>query len=238
MGGELMDDAPNTAMVLAAGFGTRMGALTADRPKPLLTVGGKTLLDRALDECAAAGVSRAVVNLHYLGDMIRKALHERVMPAIVFSEETEILETGGGVANASPLLGEAPFFTMNADAVWTGMRPLPQLSSDWRDGIDALLLLAPVERAIGYTRAGDFFAGDDGGLTRRGDKARAPYVYTGAQIIRPEAFADAPDGAFSLNVIWDRLIAEGRIGAVVHDGEWVDVGTPDGLCLAERAVSA
>ncbi|MEL6794520.1 MAG: nucleotidyltransferase family protein, partial [Pseudomonadota bacterium] len=191
---------------------------------------------RALDECAKAGVSRAVVNLHYRGEMIREALQDRREPEILLSEETEILETGGGIIKALPHLGADPFFTMNADAVWIGARPLPRLAGAWRTGMDALLHLAPVSSAKGYTRAGDFFMDADHRLTRRGDRTSAPYVFTGAQIIRPEAFADAPGGAFSLNVIWDKLLAAGRLYGVAHDGEWVDVGTPEGLRLAEEAV--
>lgn len=228
---------PRRSMILAAGLGTRMGKLTAETPKPLLKVAGKTLIDHALEHCVAAGVEKVVVNLHYLGDQIRAALAERRSPEISFSEETEILETGGGVVRALPLLGEDPFFTMNSDAVWTGDPPLSILANEWRDGMGALLHLVARERAIGYSRKGDFFLADDGRLTRRGDSPTAPFVFTGAQIITPEAFANAPQGAFSTNVIWDVLIAEGRLFGVVHDGEWVDVGTPEGLRLAEVALS-
>lgn len=223
----------DTAMILAAGFGTRMGALTADRPKPLLEVAGKSLIWRTLDECVKAGVSRAVVNTHYRGDMIEGALASRDDLKIIISEETEILETGGGIAKALPFLGAKPFFSVNSDAIWTGPRPLPTLMSEWREDMGALLHLTPRENAIGYTRDGDFFMDVTGRLTRRVGASKAPFVFTGAQVIRPEVFVNAPSGAFSLNVIWDQLIASGRLFGVVHQGAWVDVGTPEGLRLAE-----
>ncbi len=228
---------PSAAMVLAAGFGTRMGALTRDRPKPLIPVAGRALIDHALDHVRDAGVPRAVVNLHYRGDQIRAHLAWRTAPLVAFSDEAEILETGGGIVRALPLLGPDPFFTLNADAVWTGPAPLPCLAAGWdATRMSALLHLVPRSAAIGYTRSGDFFCDADGRLSRRGVAAVAPYVFTGAQIIAPAAFADAPDGAFSTNLIWDRLIGQGRLFGVVHAGTWVDVGTPEGLLLAEAAL--
>ncbi|MFV0474779.1 MAG: nucleotidyltransferase family protein [Pikeienuella sp.] len=229
---------PSRAMVLAAGFGTRMGALTADRPKPLLPVAGRALIDHALDYLAAAGVARAVVNLHYRGEMIRAHLAGRAAPEITFSEEDEILETGGGLRKALPLLGEAPFFTINADAIWTEPAPLSPLVGAW-DGarMGALLLLTPRENAVSHAGRGDFFMEPDGRLRRRGAAEAAPYIFPGAQIIAPGAFADTPEGAFSTNLVWDRLIAEGRLYGAVHRGAWVDVGTPEGLAAAERALA-
>lgn len=223
-------------MVMAAGLGARMGALTADRPKPLLKVAGRALIDHALDRAAEGGAEQVVVNLHYRAEMLRAHLAGRA--GVVFSDETgALLETGGGVRKALPLLGPAPFFVLNSDAVWTGAAPLPALARAWREeAMDAVLLLVRAEDARGYTRSGDFFV-EDGAPVRRGDRPRAPYVYTGAQIIRPEAFADTPEGAFSTNLVWDRLLAAGRLGAVVHEGAWVDVGTPEGLEEAERAVA-
>ncbi|MGB0854100.1 MAG: nucleotidyltransferase family protein [Pikeienuella sp.] len=227
---------PKTAMVLAAGFGTRMGALTANKPKPLLEAGGRALIDHALARCTEGGVSRAVVNLHYLGEQIRQHLTGHVSPEIVFSEETEILETGGGLVQAAPLLGDDPIFTMNSDAIWTGPPPLPRLVEAWDPArMDALLLLVRREDAMGYARAGDFSL-NDGKLMRRGEASTAPYVYTGAQILSPAALAHGPAGAFSLNVIWDALLARGRLFGVVHDGGWVDVGSPEGLARAEEAL--
>lgn len=233
-----MSRAPEVAMVLAAGRGTRMGALSLARPKPLLEVGGRALIDHALDRLLAAGVRRAVVNLHWLGGMIRGHLAGRRAPEIVFSEEAELLETGGGVRRALPLLGPAPFFSLNADAVWTGPEPLPALAASWDAArMGALLQLAPRARAAAHAGRGDFFRGADGRLSRRGAAASAPYVFTGAQIVAPEAFAETPEGPFSTNLVWDRLIAEGRLYGQVHEGGWVDVGTPEGLRAAEAALA-
>lgn len=227
-------------MVLAAGFGTRMGALTKDRPKPLIEVAGRALIDHALDAVAAAGVEEAVVNLHYRGEQIAAHLAPRDAPRIVYSPEEEILETGGGVARALPLLGADPFFCLNADAIWTGAAPLPALAAAW-DGarMGALLHLVRREDAIGHKGLGDFHRNAAGALTRRGaaEGAGPPYVFTGAQILTPGAFDDAPAGAFSTNVVWDRLIEDGRLFGVVHEGAWVDVGTPEGVSLAEAALA-
>lgn len=230
--------APQTAMVMAAGFGTRMGELTATRPKPLLPVAGKALIDHALDYLTAAGVSRAVVNLHYRGGMIRDHLAGREAPDVVFSEEPEILETGGGVVKALPLLGDAPFWTMNSDAIFTGPPPLPPVTEAWDSTrMGALLLLVPLEATISHAGRGDFFMDAEGCLSRRGSAENAPYVYTGAQIIAPEGFGNAPEGAFSTNLIWDRLIEERRLFGVVHPGSWVDVGTAEGLRLATEVLA-
>lgn len=230
---------PSAAMILAAGFGTRMGALTDSRPKPLLRAGGRALIDHALSHVDAAGIGRAVVNLHYRGDQIRRHLAGRAQPEIVFSnEQPAILDTGGGIVRALPALGPAPFVAMNPDALFLGPNPLDALVAAWDPGrIEALLLLVPVARAVAYARTGDFFLETDGGAPiRRGTAAMAPFVYSGAQIISPSAFADAPEGPFSLNVIWDRLLAAGRLAAIGYRGTWVDVGTPEGLEAADRAL--
>lgn len=228
-------------MVLAAGFGTRMGALTRSRPKPLLRVAGRALIDHALDTAEAAGARRAVVNLHYLGGQIRAHLAGRVAPEIVFSEEApEILDTGGGVVQALPLLGSGAFFALNCDALFAGPNPLAALAGAWApERMDALLLLVAVGRARAYSRSGDFFLDAEGHAPRRrGAAASAPLVFSGAQILAPRALAGAPGGPFSLNLVWDRLIAEGRLGAVTYPGDWVDVGTPEGLAEAERTLAA
>ena len=230
---------PETAMILAAGLGTRMRPLTDTRPKPLLPLRGRPMIDLALDHAAAAGVRRAVVNLHYLGGMVRDHLARRAAPEILFSEEQpEILDTGGGIAHALPLLGAAPFHAVNSDAVWVGPNPLAVLAAAWAPArMDALLLLVPRGRARSYTRPGDFFLSGEGDApTRRGDAEAAPLVYSGAQIIAPGSFANAPSGAFSLNLIWDALLARGRLAAVTYPGIWVDVGTPAGLAVAESAL--
>ena len=230
---------PETAMVFAAGFGTRMGRLTRDLPKPLLTAGGATLLDHALDHLAEAGVSRAVVNLHYRGEQIRQHLDGRESPTVTFSEEApDILDTGGGCVQALAMLGPEAFVTLNADTVFLDANPISALVAAWDpDAADALMLLVPVSATIGYTRDGDFFLDEVARRPRRrGTAPRAPYVYAGAQIIKPGALADAPTGAFSLNVIWDRLLAEDRLLGAVYTGGWVDVGTPAGLELADQAL--
>ncbi len=225
-------------MVLAAGFGTRMRPLTETRPKPLIEVAGRALIDRALDHVAAAGVGRAVVNLHYRGCMIREHLAGRRRPAIAFSEEAPaILDTGGGIVAALPLLGAGPFLAVNADAVWAGPEPLALLAeAGLPEGALARLLVVPRAQARGHAGAGDF-APDGTGLRRRGAAAEAPLVYTGAQLIAPAAFEGAPAGSFSVNRVWDRLIAERRLAALVYPGTWVDVGTPAGIAEAEAALA-
>lgn len=217
---------PRALMLFAAGLGTRMGALTRDRPKPLITVGGTALIDHALAQIA--GVDRVVVNLHYLPDQIRAHLAGR--PDIRFSPETEtILETGGGLRQALPLLGPGPVFTLNSDAVWTGPPAIAQLAAAWDPRrMDGLLLLVPRDRAQGHRGAGDFLMAGDGRL-RRGPGL----VYSGAQILTTGDLADIPDRVFSLNLVWDRMIARGRLYGLVHPGGWCDVGRPESLPLAE-----
>lgn len=226
----------DTAMVLAAGLGTRMRPLTEHTPKPLIPIAGRTLLDRALDRAAEIGARRAVVNLHHLPAQMRAHLAER--PDTVLSDETDLLlDTGGGVKRALPLIKREAFLVSNSDNVWTGPRAFAPLIETWRpEAMDALLLLVPIEATEGYTRAGDFTLDAAGRLARRGDAPRAPLVYTGAQILSARAFDGAPEGAFSLNLVWDRLIAEGRAFGCVHEGGWIDVGTPEGIAVAEAAL--
>ncbi len=230
----------DAAMVLAAGLGTRMRPLTNDRPKPLIEAAGRSLIDRSLDRVEEIGISRAVVNLHYLPEMLRDHLSNRASPAVDYSDETdELLETGGGILKALPQLGEDPFVVINSDNIWIGENALSPLAQAWRPSeMDVLLLLVPVQSAIGYTRSGDFELDGDARLIRRGERPSASFVFSGAQIIKPEVFANAPEGPFSLNIIWDEVIAAGRAFGVVHPGKWCDVGTPDGLRLAEAAVKA
>lgn len=231
----------DAGMVLAAGKGTRMRPLTDHTPKPLLPVAGRTLLDRALDRLVEVGISRAVVNLHHLPEQMIAHCAARAAepPEIRLSDETgALLETGGGVRAALPLLGGPAFLTINGDNIWTAPRALAPLRAAWDpERMDALLLLIPVARTVGYTRAGDFSLTEDGRLIRRGEAPIAPYVYTGAQVLTARSFEEAPDGAFSLNLIWDRLIRAGRAYGCLAEGDWVDVGTPEGLRLAEDLVS-
>lgn len=219
---------PLPLMLFAAGFGTRMGALTADRPKPLVEVAGRPLLDHAL-ALAPGQASRIVVNTHYLGDRIAAHLAGR---DIALSAEDPILDTGGGLRAALPLLGPGPVFTLNTDAVWTGPNPLATLRAGWRDGMGALLLLIPAGRARGHGPAGDFAMDAAGRISRGG-----PWVYTGAQIVDPSGLAAIPERVFSLNRLWDGMIAEGRAFAVVHPGGWCDVGTPPGIAEAEAMLA-
>ncbi|MFD1914238.1 nucleotidyltransferase family protein [Halodurantibacterium flavum] len=216
---------PDAVMIFAAGFGTRMGDLTRSRPKPLIPVAGVPLIDRALE--IAADIPRRVVNAHYLHDQITTHLAGRDVALSV--EWPEILETGGGLRHALPLLRAGPVFTLNSDAVWRGPNPLDCLREAWRPGMQALLLLVRPENARGYTRGGDFGLKGDGRLTRGG-----PFIYTGAQIIRTEGLSEIPDKAFSLNLLWDRMAGEGGLFGLAYDGLWCDVGHPEGIHEAER----
>lgn len=229
---------PNTAMVLAAGFGTRMGDLTRDCPKPLIPAAGRPLIEHVLNHAAAAGIARAVVNLHYRGDQLRAYLAGRQQPDILFSDEQPtIMDTGGGIVHALPLLGDKPFFGINSDAIFAGANPFQVLSDAWDPNrTDCLILLVPREKALAYTRPGDFFL-DDAGLRRRGDAETAPLVYAGAQIVSPNVFAGMAAEPFSMNIVWNRLLAAGRMTAVVYPDPWVDVGTPEGLAEAARVLT-
>lgn len=231
-----MRHVPKALMLFAAGFGTRMGALTADRPKPLIPVAGRALLDHALALADQAGGLRTVVNLHYRGEQIADHLAHR--PDIALSwERARILETGGGLRAASNLLGPGPVFTLNSDAVWTGPNPLITLRQAWKPAqMGALLLLAPVDRAHGHTGTGDFLLAPDGRISRAGG---APgLVYLGAQIIDPEGLQAFEDEVFSVNLLWDRMIGDGRAFGVVHPGGWCDVGSPKGIPEAEAMLKA
>ena len=221
-------------MLFAAGLGTRMGDLTRARPKPLIKVSGRCLLDQALDLTAEAGLQRRVVNLHHHGDQI--ARHLTGQDIGLSWERDAILETGGGLRAALPLLGLGPVFTLNTDAVWAGRNPLVELGTAWDEAaMDALLLLAPVAMAEGYQGRGDFTVDAAGRIARA--NGGAGLVYLGAQIIRTERLAAVPDKVFSLNLLWDRMIADGRAYGVVHDGQWCDVGRPEGIALAEAMLA-
>lgn len=227
---------PKMAMVLAAGLGNRMRPVTNTRPKPLIEVGGKTMLDHALDRLAEAGVETAIVNVHYLAGQIEAHLSDRSRPHILISDEREmLLETGGGVRKALPLLGDKPFLLFNSDSLWVehGRSNVADLIAAWDPGrMDMLLLLARREQSIGFDGAGDFTQDGNGLLSRRGQAPSAPYVYAGVAIIEPELFDDTPDGPFSLNMQFDRAIASGRLYGRVLDGTWLHVGTPDAIAPA------
>ncbi len=234
-----MSQHPTRAMVLAAGLGLRMRPLTETRPKPLIEVAGRTMLDRALDRLVDAGVTDCIVNTHHLGAMIHDHLKGRERPRIAFSDEATPLETGGGVAQALERLGDGPFYVVNADVVWLDGRrsALVRLAEAWDDRrMDVLLMVHPTVRAVGYEGRGDFVVDPLGATRRRRETEVSPYVFTGVELIHPRLFADAPKGAFSLNVLFDRAAADGRLHALVHDGEWFHVGTPEGLAEAEAAM--
>ncbi|HET9067576.1 MAG TPA: nucleotidyltransferase family protein [Amaricoccus sp.] len=223
---------PEAVMIFAAGLGTRMGELTRARPKPLIEVAGRPLIDHALALVREAGIPRVVVNTHAHAAQLRAHL-ARTAPDVILSHEPVLLETGGGLRRALPLLGPGPVFTLNADMVWTGPNPLAALAAAWA-GDGALLSLVPRAAATGHVGAGDFFLDP---LRRRGEAPAAPYVYAGAGIIDPAALAGFPGEVFSLNPVWDALLAEGRLQAIVHPGGWVDVGRPEGIALAEALVA-
>lgn len=227
-------------MVLAAGLGTRMGALRQRLPKPLVEVAGRSLLDRVLDRFAAAGVTEAVVNIHYKGEMIAEHLGGRSAPRIETSPEAELLETGGGVANALDRLGPGPFFVANADALWTdGPVPtLARLAAAWDDArMDALLLLYPAT-APGYGRQGDYFLEASGRARRRRQEAKAPLLFAGVQVLHPRLFAGEPVAKYSLVRLYDKAEAAGRLYGIEHDGGWFHVGTPESIAETEARLAA
>ena len=230
---------PSTAMVMAAGLGKRMRPLTATRPKPLIPVAGKPLLDHALDHLRAAGVKRAVVNVHYLADTLEAHLSTIDGLDIVVSDERgQLLETGGGLIKARPLLGDDPIFVVNSDNFWLDgpVDALSLLADRWDPKImDVLLLLVPLARAHCHGGQGDFYIDATGRITSRRKPGRvAPYVFIGVQILNPAILVDAPEPPFSTMVFWERAIAEGRAYGVVHQGLWVDVGTPAAVARAEE----
>jgi N-acetyl-alpha-D-muramate 1-phosphate uridylyltransferase len=233
---------PLRAMVLAAGLGLRMRPLTDGIPKPLVTVGGKALIDHVLDRLAAAGVEIAVVNVHYLAGQIERHLAARRAPRIVISDErAALLDTGGGVVKALPGLGAAPFFHLNADTIWIdGVKPnLVRLAEIFDPArMDALLLLAAASNSVGYGGRGDFVMAPDGRLRRRQEREVVPFVYAGVAILNAAMFAAAPPGAFSLNRLFDRAITAGRLHGLRLEGVWMHVGTPEAIVAAEAAILA
>ncbi len=233
------------AMVLAAGLGQRMRPITDTLPKPLVVVGGKPMLDHALDRLAAIGVEAAIVNVHHLADQIERHLANRVSPRIVISDErAALLETGGGVKKALPLLGGDPFFHLNSDSLWAepegppAQTNLGRMAAAWDAAtMDILLLLAPTQSSFGYAGRGDFHMATDGRLTRRGVAPNAAHVYAGVAILKPDLFHDAPEGAFSLNMQFDAAIARGRLCGHELQGQWLHVGTPDAIAGANVRLS-
>ena len=231
--------ASDTAMVLAAGLGKRMRPLTASQPKPLVRVAGKPLVDHALDRLAEAGVARAVVNVHYLGDALEAHVLERAAPKVTISDEREqLLETGGGMVRAQGLLPD-PFFCINSDNIWLdGPRDaFHDLSQAWdAERMDALLMLVPHCGAHNFRGKGDFHMDTRGRVTRRRSGRIAPFIFTGIQLVSHRMLRDAPEGPFSTNVLWDRAIEEGRLFGVAFTGQWFEVGTPAAIPATEAAL--
>ena len=235
--------ASDTAMVMAAGLGKRMRPLTAAQPKPMVRVAGRPLIDHALDRMSDAGIARAVVNVHYLADALEAHLLSRKAPAITISDErAQLLETGGGMvkARAAGLLPD-PFFCVNADSIWLdGPRDaFADLSRHWdADRMDAMLLVVPHARARNFAGAGDFYLDPLGRLRRKQAGRVAPYIYTGIQLVSGQLLRDAPDGAFSTNMLWDRAIEEGRLFGLVFTGQWIEVGQPSHVAAAEEYLAS
>ena len=231
---------PEVAMVMAAGLGKRMRPLTASRPKPLVEVAGKALLDHCLDRLRAAGVRKAVVNVHYLPDAVEALLRNRAhgLEIAISDERDQLLETGGGLVRALPQIDADPFLVVNSDNLWVDgpVDTLRQLAASWdEERMDALLLLVPLARAHCHSGQGDFHMTSAGRLRRRKPGVVAPFVYTGIQMISKRLLeGEHPDGPFSTNILWDRAIAEGRCFGAVHQGLWFDIGAPPNIRKAEE----
>ena len=219
---------PFPVLMFAAGFGTRMGDLTKDRPKPLITVAGKPLVDHTLDLARGAGCAPVVANLHYRADMLAAHLMPKDVQTVV--EHPDILETGGGLRNALPLLGAEPVVTMNTDAVWAGPNPVSLLMEAWDpETMDALLMCLPTARAQEHRGLGDFTLSESGALSRG-----PGHVYGGVQILKTDLLADVRETAFSLNIIWNKMQSAGRLHGLSYPGWWCDVGHPGGIASAEQ----
>lgn len=231
--------ASDTAMILAAGLGKRMRPLTASQPKPLVRVAGKALIDHALDRLADAGIARAVVNVHYLADALEAHVLARTVPEVSVSDERALLlETGGGMIKALPQLPD-PFFALNADNIWLDgpQSAFADLSHRWDpDVMDALLLVVPHARAANFNGPGDFHMDPLGRLSRRRDGRIAPFIYTGIQLVSHRLLRDAPEGAFSTNILWNRAMEEGRLYGLGFTGQWFEVGTPHMIRPTEEAL--
>jgi len=234
---------PETAMVMAAGLGKRMRPLTATRPKPLIEVAGKTMLDHTFDHLRAAGVKRAVVNVHYLADQVEAHLKARAgdIEVLISDERKQLMETGGGIVQAREMLGDQPFFTVNSDTMWVDgpIDALRQLAATWdSERMDALLLVVPLARAYCHRGQGDFRIDALGRIVERRKPGRvAPFVYAGAQILHPRVIRDWPEGPFSTNLFWNRAMEQGRLWGVVHQGLWFDVGTPESIRETEAMLA-
>lgn len=219
----------SSAMIFAAGFGKRMGALTSDTPKPLIPIAGRPMIDHTIDFLRDAGISRIVANAHYLSDQM--SAHLKARDVLVSLEDGQILDTGGGLRAALPLLDDGPVITINPDAIWLGSNPVADLLSAWGQSMRALLLLVPCEHAHGTNNSGDFSL-EHGKIARKG-----PFIYGGAQVIKTNELHKLPSDAFSLNAYWDHLSKSCDLNGVSYMGDWCDIGTPDGLSLAEAMIA-
>ena len=238
---EVPAEVPRTAMIMAAGLGKRMRPLTATKPKPLIDVAGKALLDHVIDHLRAAGVRKIVVNVHYLPDAVEAHLASRAhgLEVVISDERDLLLETGGGLIKAEPLIDSDPFLAVNSDNFWVDgpADTLKLLASHWDDErMDALLLLVPLARAQNHRGMGDFHMDRLGRLRRRDRSRVAPFVFTGIQMLSKRLLRDAPDGPFSTNLLWNRAMEEGRCYGAVHQGLWFDVGTPKSIAMTEAAL--
>jgi N-acetyl-alpha-D-muramate 1-phosphate uridylyltransferase len=229
-------------MVLSAGLGLRMRPLTDRMPKPLVKVNGRPMIDYAFDRLRAVRCERAVVNVHHFPEQIEAWARRQASPEIIISDERALLlDTGGGIVKALPWLGDDPFFVLNSDSFWLdgGSPALDRLRESWSDScMDCLLLLSRLDRATGYGGKGDFVRDPKGQLARRTARDDNALVYIGCYLVHPRLFQSAPQGKFSMNLLWDKAIAEGRLHGIVHDGLWLHVGTPDAIALAEAALAA
>jgi MurNAc alpha-1-phosphate uridylyltransferase len=235
-----MTGVPQSAMVLAAGLGTRLRPISDTVPKPLVEIGGRTLIDHAIDRLALVGVERVVVNVHYKAEMVAARLAARGHPRIKISREDELLETGGGVAQALPLLGEW-FFVVNGDVLWLDSKDyaLARLAAAFDPaGMDAVLLLQRTVTAVGYEGSGDYFLDPLGTPRRRGEREVAPFIFTGIQLLHRRLFDAIAERRFSLNLVYNRAESAGRLHAIVHDGEWYHIGTPEGLAATRARLNS
>ncbi|UYY58778.1 nucleotidyltransferase family protein [Sphingomonas sp. S2-65] len=234
---------PETAMVMAAGLGKRMRPLTATRPKPLVEVAGKPLIDHVFDRLRTAGVKRAVVNVHYLADQMEAHLRARVkdIDVLISDERAQLLETGGGLVKAREMLGDKPFLCVNSDNLWVDgpTDAIRSLAAQWDDArMDALLLVVPLARAHNHPGSGDFRLDAFGRIVERREPGRmAPFVFTGVQILSPRVLRDWPEGPFSTNLFWNRAMEAERLWAVVHQGLWFDVGSPPAIAATEAVLA-